>query len=1408
MKIVQRVVSLTLAVFGLGMLGLAPSAQAETYNQLAAVEACSKTKELYFKGTQLGQIQSLTGNCFMKFGGISDNRAYCTKDDPLPSSAGYYRNSKFRILSNDGGVLKAEFHGYINYGSYGGIGYGFLLQLTQEGDDVYGQIMWQVGKTNMGDYLEEESWESYKSGTYNAPGTTETYATYCANLSAELIVLDGVKTVTFLGKDGAVLSAVEVDPGTAATAPEPPEIAGFRFIAWDKDFSRVFENLEVKAIYHQLFTVRFLDADGTELKTETVEEKLSATAPDMSGKMQDGYRFAGWDKEFDVVTEDLDVTATYGVAFSENPVWSSGLVQGKIDKANDFTTDILAESVIQLEVVPGTIMADCQAINKSTKLANPYTGTEFFWNDSNTTFGYFGYVYLAAGDKLNFCKNVDDSAYVKVGDSVLINNTTYTQYPVGTFTAETAGWYPVEVRVGDSNNSKGPAGGKIAPLGLGYNVNGKTTESATGWEAFVDPGDEGRFLKTVVPGAEPMLKIGRFAALENGDVTVELAAQNQSKDAALYALYGAADGGDDVSTWKHAVELAKVPPAGLETATYTIAGLSNHAAVRFAVATEGRGQKIWQCSDLITFTQKVPLVSLELGEPSDVAIAATIGYEALGEGATSATVKIEVADNPDFENSWFVDCGTMSVVGGTAEFSVADLTFATGYTVRVVVTSDTGATYVSEPQSFQTFNPYVAHEGDTLVWNGGENGTWDDTSANWLFGPNSVSWIDGCVAEIKTPATITLAAERRVIEIKAGADVTFMGADLVLADGAKVTYQKDATVRFENVVKGSAGCTVACRMKDDDIVYDSCLDAAELFFDSARDKETLKTGPTASAVWFKNVDLSRVNGLRGTMYAVQGSASQTLTFDNQKAVGGSWSTKAQVCHIINDGTTLTAQFQMGAYYNYSHCVKVELTQVGDDVEGRVLYWKHNANGVIGDDWDVYEQRTGDPATLADLKLIIEDILPETMVTEIAGDYQTAGELNIADGAFKVVGTGTLFGGDWTAAGSSCVSPVIVGDAASFEFHSSAMQTFANLINARNEGDGYSSIRKCATAGRVVVGAEAQNLTFNCSSEGLHRIYNQVDVYGKLTLKPGTYHLFNENGYGVHVYDGGSIDFGKGNGQYGVRDLRLTCHEGAEVRYNDVCAMGASDKSAIYDGATATFTKDYTADLSNDIAHGDITLKNGAKMTGVMMTWAWNRNSGKLTIDGASPSSVTLEKIRLGQKDIAAASGKKMIETLIVKDVTGDAAVDLTVSSSFYQHANATCEAGNEEFFGLVKQGAGTVLFTGTSPDFGASLAIEDGAVNFGPEAVLNGSKLFIKGTVAMDISAGAKVAFDAIDLPEGKTLALTGVLKKDSLKVGADKNALTAAQLAQITYEGKTGKVYVDENGCLRANTAMVLSIR
>ena len=62
---------------------------------------------------------------------------------------------------------------------------------------------------------------------------------------------------------------------------------------------------EVKSTY----TVTFKDWDGTVLKTQTVEEGSSATAP--SNPSRDGYNFTGWDKAFNNITSDLTITAQY-----------------------------------------------------------------------------------------------------------------------------------------------------------------------------------------------------------------------------------------------------------------------------------------------------------------------------------------------------------------------------------------------------------------------------------------------------------------------------------------------------------------------------------------------------------------------------------------------------------------------------------------------------------------------------------------------------------------------------------------------------------------------------------------------------------------------------------------------------------------------------------------------------------------------------------------------------------------------------------------------------------------------------------------------------------------------------------------------------------------------------------------
>ena len=58
-------------------------------------------------------------------------------------------------------------------------------------------------------------------------------------------------TVIFKDKEGNVLSTQKIKEGKAATAPTVPSVEGYEFKGWDKDFSKVTADLEVKAVYEK-----------------------------------------------------------------------------------------------------------------------------------------------------------------------------------------------------------------------------------------------------------------------------------------------------------------------------------------------------------------------------------------------------------------------------------------------------------------------------------------------------------------------------------------------------------------------------------------------------------------------------------------------------------------------------------------------------------------------------------------------------------------------------------------------------------------------------------------------------------------------------------------------------------------------------------------------------------------------------------------------------------------------------------------------------------------------------------------------------------------------------------------------------------------------------------------------------
>lgn len=118
-------------------------------------------------------------------------------------------------------------------------------------------------------------------------------------------------TVTFM--DGkTVLKTEKVQHGSAATEPEKPEKDGKTFSKWDKDFSNVTSDRTINAVYDvDTFTVTFKDGEKV-LETQTVEYEAAATAPDTARlSPPEGKHFAKWDKDFSKVTEDIEVSAVY-----------------------------------------------------------------------------------------------------------------------------------------------------------------------------------------------------------------------------------------------------------------------------------------------------------------------------------------------------------------------------------------------------------------------------------------------------------------------------------------------------------------------------------------------------------------------------------------------------------------------------------------------------------------------------------------------------------------------------------------------------------------------------------------------------------------------------------------------------------------------------------------------------------------------------------------------------------------------------------------------------------------------------------------------------------------------------------------------------------------------------------------
>ena len=174
-------------------------------------------------------------------------------------------------------------------------------------------------------------------------GWDKEYSNITDNLIISPIYTTSVYHVSFY--DGLTLIETQtVNYNESAVTPTPPLKEGYTFIGWDREFDNVKEDLIVTAIYEALkHSINFLDHEGNIIKTQIVEHGKSGVAP--IAPSRNGYIFKEWDKNYQVVNEDIVVnpiyeTITYDLVFNPNLEMVKTTWNNKDSFVNELYTDL------------------------------------------------------------------------------------------------------------------------------------------------------------------------------------------------------------------------------------------------------------------------------------------------------------------------------------------------------------------------------------------------------------------------------------------------------------------------------------------------------------------------------------------------------------------------------------------------------------------------------------------------------------------------------------------------------------------------------------------------------------------------------------------------------------------------------------------------------------------------------------------------------------------------------------------------------------------------------------------------------------------------------------------------------------------------------------------------------------
>ncbi|MBD5521253.1 MAG: leucine-rich repeat protein [Lachnospiraceae bacterium] len=121
-------------------------------------------------------------------------------------------------------------------------------------------------------------------------------------------------TVLFQQPDGMYISCQYLHSGEDAVEPEAPEITGYEFTGWDKDFTNVTSNITVTAQYKvKTFSVVFKNGEDI-ISEQEIEYECDAEVPENPTRPEEEWgkwKFTGWEGNYRNIIQDEIIQAQF-----------------------------------------------------------------------------------------------------------------------------------------------------------------------------------------------------------------------------------------------------------------------------------------------------------------------------------------------------------------------------------------------------------------------------------------------------------------------------------------------------------------------------------------------------------------------------------------------------------------------------------------------------------------------------------------------------------------------------------------------------------------------------------------------------------------------------------------------------------------------------------------------------------------------------------------------------------------------------------------------------------------------------------------------------------------------------------------------------------------------------------------